>query len=56
MEIKPKVEKILEDGIMVDITPVMKALSHWIDIQLSKPDIDVDAFVPEELKRKEGES
>jgi hypothetical protein len=56
MEIKPKVEKILENGIMVDITPVMKALSHWVDIQLAKPDIDIEAFVPEELKRKEGEN
>ena len=34
------VEKKLKDGIYIDITPLVGAIWHWIQIHTEKPDID----------------
>jgi len=34
------IEKKLKDGIYVDITPLVGAIWHWIQIHTEKPDID----------------
>jgi len=34
------IEKKLKDGIYVDITPLVGAVWHWIQIHTQRPDID----------------